>query len=228
MLTKISVVTGDPGSPDVIIPGNPGSPGTPYIPAWSEIVSAGTETYCERYASVMNQYTGQRETFCVSQKTRTIFVTVYHDAVPATPPTPPTSPQVIPGRPANLVTDFNFGWNSGAISKTVIDGGCVLTFQCSISLVGAVVGLAYSNPTEHYREIPFALYLTSGSVQVLENGVEKTTPVSYVDADEFRIMRVGGVVTYWQNTTLLYTSEQPSETVLFVDCSLYSGGDRIL
>lgn len=228
MLTKISTVTGDPGTPDIVIPGNPGSPGTPFVPAWDEIVGTQTITECARFGSEVNIHTGQREVFCVQQRTRTVNIVVHHPAVPAVPPTPPTPPIVIPGRPANLVTDFNLGWNSGAVSVLSIDGGCALTFSCPVSIVGAVVGLAYSNPTEHYREIPFALYFNSGRFRVLEMGVEKTAFAAYTDEDTFRIMRAGGVVTYAQNDAPFYTSRTTCESVLFVDCSLYCGGDRIL
>lgn len=132
----------------------------------------------------------------------------------------------------SYVVNLNQGWNAGARSKQVCFGDCLGTFSVPDTSAGVVCGLSGSDNTTDYREIAHALYFTkvngAPKVFVYELGVQKAAGVAYVTADVFTVRRVAGVVTYWKNATLLYTSLTASSGAVFLDCSLYMAGDSIV
>lgn len=126
------------------------------------------------------------------------------------------------------VLDPNAGWNAGARSKKVCIGDCVATFRVPAGSGGVVCGFNMDDRTTDFREIRHALYMTSGKIYVYESGVQKTTAQEYGIDDVLSLRRVGGTVTYWKGSDLLYTSDVPSNGPVFLDCSLYLAGDTIL
>jgi hypothetical protein len=142
--------------------------------------------------------------------------------VAATPGVAPT-----PGIAPVTSVDLHLGWNADAVSVAPLSGDGDYRFKLSTSNVGVVVGLNSTNADTGYTEIDFGIYGYHGFYEVYENGVSKYGPFAYVGTDEFKIERVAGVVKYYLNGTLKYTSATVSGGVVFLDCSMYSGGDVI-
>lgn len=227
MLTKISIVTGDPGTPDIIIPGSPGSPGIPGKPGYCvtlgyiEVIDGGKLVYVPPNGPNPGQWVLTGAT-----KKRVPNVVCY-PPVPPVPPTPPTPDIVIKGRPSTLVTNYNFGWNSGAISRIAQPYHCRLTFACAPSVIGAIVGFNNTSEGQGYKEIQHAIYCNEGKAQIVESGVILGVQVPYIYTDDFQIVRLGNKVLYQKNGVTFYTSQKRSAGTLIVDASLYSGGDQI-
>ncbi len=233
-LTKIvsiaSVIPGNPGSP--------GSPGQPYIPPhyYTRVI-----TRCNASDPVYMVTNGPNAGYTVigipppppatyvligyTQVCRQISETLYDPGQPYIPPTLP-----IPFTPTELVYDYKLGWNGGARSASVFSGNVELDFYSSVSNIGAVIGL--SQPSDNVgvtaNEIDYAVHLDHGNFRVLEKGVAKTGFIAFVMGDKFSIVRLGDVVTYQQNGSVIYTSMVYSTSVfLIADSSFYSGGDYV-
>jgi hypothetical protein len=129
------------------------------------------------------------------------------------------------------VADLNLGWNAGARSLKVCFGDCQLRFSAPASNAGLCIGFNTSDRDAGFREIRYAFFLqntTSGpKVFVYESGAQVHAGETYETTDIFTIRRNGTQVTYYQNDTLLYTSATPITGGLFVDSSLYAGGDSV-
>lgn len=149
-------------------------------------------------------------------------VSVSYPATPYIAPTPG-----VPMTPGQTTTDYNLGWNSGARSIGSFTGQGFVQFLATGSLVGAVVGLNDSDIGAGYNDIDFAFYLTHGVARIFELGVEKLYVGPVANGAVFRIERRYGVVQYFIGGALMYTSLVPSTGALFLDASLYSGGDTI-
>lgn len=234
-LTKDTKMTYIPGSPGV-----PYNPGQPYIAPYTTYVQqqvCGWVTTNGSYQWVYNNDTGQYEYMLVPNSSPTSggwsvatatwvctnqSVPVYNPGQPYIAPTP--------GRayvPAQIMYDYNLGWNSGARSKNAFAGDGYAQFQISPSLVGAVVGLNETDPDADYININHAFYISNGIIRVLEDGVEKAYLGPTAPTDTFRITRYKGTVQYFVDGALLYTSLVPSTGAMFMDVSMYSGGDYI-
>lgn len=233
VLRKVISTSYIPGSPGV-----PGNPGQPYRPAGTYYV---TQTVCgwewpEGVSMVRVQMTdamgrtywtwvpdiplnsGIQQIWMCRQKQ----VGVYRPAQPYIPPTP-----AIPPTPSQAIVEYNLGWNSGARSILSADHGGRFDFSVSPSVVGAVVGLNGSDQNGGYVEIKHGFYCATGIARIIESGVEIGPSFTYVESDVFSVQRVEGEVTYLLNGDLLYTSLVPSTGEMFLDTSMYSGGDEI-
>lgn len=126
----------------------------------------------------------------------------------------------------------DLGWNAGARSITAEPGDCTSTFKPSPKCIGVIIGFNTNDTGPSIAEIQHGFYFRkNGSNQVytvFESGASKTAAATYTDTDEFHITRMGGVVKYWVNSTVVYTSSTPSIGSVFLDASLYSSGDSVL
>ncbi|MBT1688276.1 DUF6443 domain-containing protein [Dawidia soli] len=115
-------------------------------------------------------------------------------------------------------------WNGGAVSVEQIpantDGW--LEFTASETTKVRMIGLSDQNTNSSYNSIDFAIYLVgTGDLRIYENGTEKASfPNAYNVGDIFRVERTGGVVRYYRNGVLLYTSLIGSTTLLMADVSI--------
>lgn len=123
----------------------------------------------------------------------------------------------------------NPGWNAAARSLFSIGGNGYATFSISTSNAGSVVGLNELNDSAGagYFEISYGIFCSGGYYNVIEQGAAKTAKAAYLASDVFKIDRTAGVVTYYLNNTLVYTSSRNSADELLLDCSLYAAGDTI-
>lgn len=129
-------------------------------------------------------------------------------------------------RPRTVVEDFGLGWNAGARSIAELPGNGAATFQVPAA-VGAVVGFNDVDEDAGYLNIEHGFYFRRQTFQVMERGEAKTTDAIFAGGDTFKIERIGGRVRYYKNDALIYTSDLSSTGTVFLDASLYSGGDTI-
>lgn len=90
-----------------------------------------------------------------------------------------------------------------------------------------MVGLNHDHSTNSYTDIDFVIYThVNGSVNIYENGSNKGGFSTWnLDAiNIFRIEIVDGVVRYYHNGNLIYTSLNSPIYPLYADCSLHSHG----
>lgn len=129
-------------------------------------------------------------------------------------------------RPRTVVQEFGLGWNAGARSIAELAGNGSATFKVP-SATGAVVGFNDVDEDEGYLNIEHGIYFRRQTFQPIELGELVGAFATFVDTDTFKIERIGSRVRYFKNDSLVYTSLAPSTGTVFLDASLYSGGDTI-
>lgn len=113
-------------------------------------------------------------------------------------------------------------WNAGASSVQYLgvneDGWAEVTVT-EVS-TGKAWGLSDSDTDLDHGSIDYGFRFSYGTLYVQENGVGKLTTSGAV-GDKLRIVRTGGVIRYYRNNSLLYTSTTPSVSQLLVDISFF-------
>jgi len=221
-LFKKAIVSGEPGTA-----GTPAIPGRPAVPArWEKIVdSSGAARQ-----SALNLLTAQLSSGFITQEQyvasldnlppQTITTLVFVPGTPEVPPVPGT-----PGTESTLVTDLNIGWNSGARSVQEEKAGCEVEFTFSQDTVGAAAG--FNNKADEaatIEEIGWGFQFLAGDVRVVEAGTFiSITPSSVSEGAVFKIIRdADGVVTYFIDAALVYTSLKKAHGTIFLDGVIYS------
>jgi len=132
---------------------------------------------------------------------------------------------------SNLTKTATDGWgNAGASSssaQSIPSGDGYVEFSTNENNHGKMGGLSNGNPAQDYTKINFAMNINSaGSINIYESGILKATGIStYIAGDVLRIAVVSGVVNYYKNGTLLYTSSiMPVYPLLFGTALNQSGG----
>ena len=123
-----------------------------------------------------------------------------------------------------------WGWDAGAVSMQTLSSGDGYAEYAIPSLTQNVMfGLSNGNTDENFTDIDFAIYTyaNNGNLYVYENGVGYGPFGSYAAGDVLRVSVESGVVKYYQNESLLYTSLVSPTYPLLVDTSLYSEGAYI-
>jgi hypothetical protein len=90
----------------------------------------------------------------------------------------------------------------------------------------AMFGLSHGDTDWGYVDIDFAFYTypPTGQLMVFENGTYRGTFGTYAAGDALRVAVAAGVVTYWRNGAVIFTSSQGPVYPLRVDTALYSTG----
>jgi parallel beta-helix repeat protein len=125
-------------------------------------------------------------------------------------------------------------WDAGAIStQTIAAGSGFAQFTASETTTYRLFGLSNGNPGAGEADVDFAIYLFAGEVRIKESGLTRTNATggfafaTYVTGDVFKVAVELGVVKYYKNGILLYTSTVAPTYPLLIDTSLYSPGARI-
>ena len=223
--TDVATTAGSAGRPAI-----PGTPGRDAYYSLEDVQVSGMFIEGATYAWVtptdgnepqyILQATGPTPGI-VTYKTVTTRKLVYHPAVAPTPAVPGEAPE-----PSTTQLNYRLGWNAGARSQQFLRGDGSANFTVE-SAVGVVAGFNSENLGAGYAEIEHGIMVSSGLVRVVESGATVYTIGTFSAGDQFTIRRLAGEVTYWRNGALVYTSEQPSTGTVFLDVSMYSGGDRI-
>ena len=69
--------------------------------------------------------------------------------------------------------------------------------------------------------------LAEGTIGILESGTQVGNFGAYSSGDHFRVAVVGGVVRYWHNDRLLWTSTRAPQYPLRVSAALYTTGATV-
>lgn len=112
-------------------------------------------------------------------------------------------------------TTNTLGWNAGAASTTSLSAGGEGYFEFTAAQTDTerVIGLAIGEPPDpdpSNADITYAVYLRrDGHLIVQENGLVKFTLATFGPGDRIRVGIIGGVVQYFINGELFYTSATP-------------------
>lgn len=159
-------------------------------------------------------------TYVTTRVCRDTQVTIYHPAQPEQ-----KAKEAVDYQPPGVVENFRVGWNAGARSIDFLAGSGYAEF--SLQGVGLVVGFSAQPEGTLWTDIEHAFYATRRTLKIVERGVEKFAAGSFEASDVLRIERIGDRIEYRKNGTLLYKSQRPSTRPVYLDASLYSGGDTV-
>jgi len=121
-------------------------------------------------------------------------------------------------------------WNADAISTQTVGAGIDATLTFSLPSVlpsnnAHMIGFNTSNDSAHHTDLDHALYvhLISGdyNLSAWENGgLVGNLLATPTGGEEIRMERVSGVVSYYVDDSLIFTSPTASTGEIFVDTSL--------
>lgn len=131
-------------------------------------------------------------------------------------------------------TSTSSSWNAGAQSEQKYDSGNVFV-EWKVKYVpgtemsnGAeMMGLNSNHTTNDYIDIDFAIYThEDGSLKVYENGTSKGSFGTWdqYGTDIFKVAIENGVVNYYKNGSVFYTSATAPTYPIYADCSLHCHG----
>lgn len=149
-------------------------------------------------------------------------VLVHYPAQPYIPPRP-----AITAVPPRVDVSFNLGWNAGARSIRSFDHIGRIEFKVSPSAIGVVAGLSDTDPDAGYQSITFGWYFSHGIARIIEGGTTKAYIGQHIASDVFAVERFFDEVRYLKNGVEAYQSANTSVGTLFMDVSMYSGGDSL-
>ena len=122
-----------------------------------------------------------------------------------------------------LKTSGGNNWNAGGSSiSTVADNGSI-EFIAGETNMNRMIGLSNTDPNVNYNTIDFAWYLRNDArMYIYQNGANSYFGGFYAVGDTFSIAVESGVVNYYVNSTLHYTSVVGPTLPLLVDISIYT------
>jgi hypothetical protein len=117
-------------------------------------------------------------------------------------------------------------WNAGASSVESLPGDGYVEFSTGETTTDKMAGLGNGDSDQGYADIAFAIRLNSnGGIAVFESGTQAYQGGTYAAGDRLRVQARGGVITYWKNGAVFYTSAASSPSFpLVVDTSLRTPG----
>ncbi|MBI2468899.1 MAG: hypothetical protein HYV62_13990 [Candidatus Rokubacteria bacterium] len=117
--------------------------------------------------------------------------------------------------------------DAGATSQQQITSGDgYFEFTASETTALRFAGLSFGNTDTTGADIDFAIRLQAGYADVRENGVYVADTL-FVSGDVFRVAVEAGVVRYYKNGVLFYTSSKTPTYPLLVDAAIYDSGGTI-
>ncbi len=120
-------------------------------------------------------------------------------------------------------------WNAGASTVESLQGDGFWEFTTAENTSAKMAGLSNGDSNVDFGDIDFAIYpKSSGKIGIYESGVSLVANAgTYVAGDRFRVKVQQGVVTYYRNGILLYTSLGVPTFPLLLDASLKTLGATI-
>ena len=123
-------------------------------------------------------------------------------------------------------------WDAGTISNQLFYDDCFLEYNIDYhgqSSGAEMVGFNSNQSTWSFGDIDFAIYTNGndGRVRIYENGTNKLDNAGVwtgLLSDTFRIEIISGVVKYYMNSILIYTSLTTATFPQYIDMSLHCFG----
>jgi PKD repeat protein len=130
--------------------------------------------------------------------------------------------------PGTLTKTNGAGWNAGAVSTLQMYGNGWFEFSTSDTNTFRQVGLGSGDASQSYEDVEFGFMLYSyGNLYIFESGLNKAAVGKYSAGDRLKVSVESGVVRYYRNGTLLYTSSATPASPLRVDTSFHHTGGSI-
>lgn len=123
-------------------------------------------------------------------------------------------------------TGTNTAWNAGAASANLIrDAFGYVEFTKTETSGRILAGLSNGDSGVGYEDVDYGFHTDAlGNAYIFEAGTNRGQVGTYVAGDRFRVEVRYGVVRYFRNGQLLYTSAVPAKYPLRVDAALYDPG----
>jgi len=123
-------------------------------------------------------------------------------------------------------TTGSSAWDAGAASANLIrDGYGYVEFTKTETSGRVMVGLSNGDSGLAYEDVDYGIHSDAlGNVLIVEGGTYRGQFGTYVAGDRFRVEIRYGVVRYFRNGQLLYTSGVAPKYPLRVDAELYDPG----
>ena len=121
----------------------------------------------------------------------------------------------------------NGNWDGGAASLNAVYNDGYFQFTASEVTSLKMIGLSSVNLNSNYTTIQYAIYLVNNIVQIRESAAARGSFGTYVTNDIFKIGVQAGVVKYYKNGVVFYTSAIAPTLPLIVDVSISSIGGTV-
>ena len=121
------------------------------------------------------------------------------------------------------------GWNAGAVSKkALLSGDAFVEFTASETTSYRICGLTTRTSVTAFEDVGFGVLLTdAGTIALYESGSYVGPFGPYSSGDRFRVSLASGIVRYWRNDALLYTSARVPSYPLRAGTALYTTGATV-
>jgi RHS repeat-associated protein len=128
----------------------------------------------------------------------------------------------VTGNSIQKVSGTNSWYDAGAASSQMITAGDgYMEFTPGSTTTWRMCGLGNTDSSWYYGDIEYAFFVgPSAGLEIWESGNSRGSFGTYASGDRLRVAVEGGVVKYYRNATLLYTSSVAPKYPLQVDTSL--------
>ena len=113
-----------------------------------------------------------------------------------------------------------------AVSEQQLSGSGLVAFSAPEAGALRFVGLGSGGVGTEPGDTSFALRLQSGVAEVRETGAYRTE-IGFAAGDVFQITIEGGVVKYWKNGGVFYTSGAAAASALRLHVAIFNAGAAI-
>lgn len=115
-------------------------------------------------------------------------------------------------------------WGSGASSVERLPAGINGWAEFRALAQEQAIGFSQNDVDQNWQSVQYGFFVTgsgaSFTYSVIESGATRTAPASLTTSDYLKVERIGSVIYYKKNGTVVYTSTVPSTTSLVVDIAL--------
>jgi hypothetical protein len=113
-------------------------------------------------------------------------------------------------------------WDAGASgNRSFAAGNISVQVTVDSTIRGRMIGLTHNETGPSYTDISYAIELQSGgTIDIYELGQWRASPGTYAVGDVLKVAIQNGVVQYYRNGTLLYTSRAAPTYPLTADAAL--------
>src|SRR5204862_212637 len=113
-------------------------------------------------------------------------------------------------------------WDAGAVStQTIASGNGYVDFVPGNTVTWRMCGLGNGDSSTYYSDIEYAFFMVGdATLHIYESGNYRGQFGTYAASDHLKVAVENGVVKYYRNGTLLYTSTVAPQYPLLVDTSL--------